>query len=101
MKIESRPLTLHCSKCDAETPHYLIRGKYRQCGVCMAEGRKLAAEKRRAAIFDKKMTKLADNVALRREYDVMKAPVYMGEKWANVRGQMTETKNYISASDSV
>ena len=86
--MNTSPIQLHCKKCNCETTHYLVHGKYRQCSVCMANGRKLAAEKKREELFNKRSRDLANNIVQRREYNLMTAPIYTGEKWANVRGQM-------------
>lgn len=93
-----------CNKCGTETPHYKYEIQCR-CKPCVIASIKKAREERIASgvkpVTPKKAPKPkeieASNPTPKRDYNIMQAPVYMGEKWIDVRGQMKPTTVYIGA----
>lgn len=94
-------IELHCQKCNATTPHYTDNNGKTRCKPCVIDATKKSKAGRARRIFDKKMQDIANNIVQPRQYNMMKAPIYTGEKWVNARCQMTETKPYIGAVGTV
>lgn len=81
-----------CNNCQKESEHYT---KQIRCIACARESALRSKANRK--IGKKYRQELPPNAAQRREYNFMKAPVYTGEKWLDVRGQMKPSVTLITA----
>lgn len=88
----------YCNKCEKDAEHYTKQIRCIACAKASALRAKQGAKERaRERIFNKKARDLAAGIVQPRQFNLMKAPVYTGEKWADVRGQMRPTTVYVSA----
>jgi len=90
-----------CRKCDSETEHYIANTGKLRCKPCQLIAVKNAKAKAKEARFNKKARDIAIGIVQPRQYNLMTAPVYTGEKWVDARGQMTPTKPYIGVTGRV
>lgn len=92
-------ITKFCKHCNTETVHY-VHPSSKRCQICAKESAKRAKERLKAGgevakTYKKTKAIKAINPTPRRDYDIMRAPVYQGEKWVNARGVMAESKPYV------
>lgn len=92
----------YCNNCKTESEHYTKQIRCIACAKASAlRSKEFAKERARERIFNKKARDLAAGIVQPRQFNLMAAPVYTGEKWADVRGQMRPTTIYVSAGVSI